>query len=408
MDSLGFQPKDESFATRAIHAGQDPDGFSYGPVVCPLYTTTTFKQDAPGQHRGYEYGRSGNPTRNTLEAVLASLDNASHGLCFASGLGATAAINELLQKGDHIVSGDDVYGGTNRYFRKVATNHGVDITFVDTTNVEEITKAIKPNTKMVWLESPTNPMMKITDIPRVSEAIKKTKDDVILVVDNTFLTPYFQRPLKYGADIVVYSLTKYMNGHSDVIMGAITTNRADLFERLQFVQNAAGIVPSPFDCFLVLRSLKTLSVRMDAHMRNAFAVAKHLENHSLVEKVLFPGSESHPQHKLAKSLWSGVSGMISFYLKGGLEESSKFLSSLKVFTLAESLGGYESLAEVPSIMTHASVPPESRKLLGITDNLIRLSVGLESPQCLIADLDQALAAAHSSKIVNGVDANSKK
>lgn len=403
----GFQPTDKSFATRAIHAGQDPNKHNFAPVVAPLYTSTTFKQDAPGQHRGFEYGRSGNPTRNTLEEVLASLDNAKHGLAFSAGLGATTAVAELLAKGDHIICGDDVYGGTNRYFQKVAINHGIDTTFVDTTDVKEILKAIKPNTKMVWLESPTNPMLKITDIPTVSKAIKETKEDIILVVDNTFLTSYFQKPLQYGVDLVLYSITKYLNGHSDVIMGAVTTNRQDLFEKLQFIQNSAGIVPSPFDCFLVLRSLKTLAVRMEQHMKNAMDVAEYLENHPFVEKVIFPGSKSHPQHEIAKKLWSGVSGMMSFYIKGGLEETSAFLSSLKIFSLAESLGGYESLAEVPSIMTHASVPYEMRQTLGITDNLIRLSVGLESSKCLIDDLEQALSAATSPKKgsnkINGVN-----
>uniref|UniRef100_A0A0A9X7S3 cystathionine gamma-lyase n=1 Tax=Lygus hesperus TaxID=30085 RepID=A0A0A9X7S3_LYGHE len=399
---LGYLPADESFATRAIHAGQNPDDHSYGPVVVPLYTASTFKQDAPGQTRGFDYGRGGNPTRHSLEEVLASLDNAAHGLAYSSGLGAMSAIVELLKSGDHIISGDDVYGGSNRYFQKVAVNHGLDTEFVDTTNPEVVVKHIKANTKMVWLESPTNPLMKITDIPKISEAIKKVKSDIILVVDNTFLTSYFQKPLTFGADIVVYSITKYLNGHSDVIMGAITTNRKDLYERLQFIQKAAGFVPSPFDCFLVLRSLKTLAVRMDQHMRSAIEIAAFLEKHPLVEKVIFPGLKSHPQHEIAKKLWTGVSGMMSAYIKGGKEESNKFLKALKVFTLAESLGGYESLVEIPSIMTHASVPPETRKQLGITDNLFRFSIGLESTKCLIEDLDQALKVASSSKAaVNG-------
>merc|ERR1712227_803614 len=326
--------------------------------------------------------------QETLSRCIASLDGAEHACVFASGLATSTTITHLLNAGDHIISMDDVYGGTNRYFRKVASRMNIETTFVDATNPSNIEAAIKPNTKMVWVETPTNPTLKVVDIAAVA-AITKKHPNIFLVVDNTFLSSYFQRPLELGADIVMYSLTKYMNGHTDVIMGAACTNSEDLHDRLRFLQNAIGPVPSPFDCYLVNRSLKTLKLRMEEHQKNALIVGRWLEQHPGVEKVRHPGLPSHPQHELVKRQCYGHSGMMSFYLKGGLNESKKFLSALKLITLAESLGGYESLAELPYLMTHASIEEKERVALGVTDNLIRLSVGLENAEDLIADLAQA-------------------
>ncbi|XP_070523180.1 putative cystathionine gamma-lyase 2 isoform X2 [Cardiocondyla obscurior] len=332
--------------------------------------------------------RGGNPTRDVLETCLAALENGKHGFCYSSGLGATTAISALLQAGDHFVAGDDLYGGTNRYIQNCMSKQGIKYTFVDMTNVQNVVDALQPNTKMVWLETPTNPLMKVIDIKAVADSLK-SRPDIILVVDNTFLTCYYQKPLELGAHISMYSMSKYMNGHSDIIMGACVTSRDDLAEKLRFIQKAMGIIPSPFDCAMVNRSLKTLELRMQQHMKNGLAVAKFLESHPCVEQVLHPYLPSHQQHDVALKQTSGHSGMISFYLKG---DSARFLKALKVFTLAESLGGYESLAELPSIMTHSSVPEEMRVELGITDQLIRLSVGLEAEQDLIADIKQALDA----------------
>ncbi|KAG5347542.1 CGL lyase, partial [Acromyrmex charruanus] len=380
--------KEKGFATIAIHAGQDPDQWNHYSVVPPMVMSTTFKQDSPAPPREYVYGRSGNPTRNVLETCLAALENGKHAFCFSSGLGTLTAIAGLLEAGDHMIVGDDLYGGTNRYIQKCSSKQGIKYTFVDMTDVQNVLDAIQPNTKMIWLETPTNPLMKLVDIKAVAENLK-SHPDIILVVDNTFLTCYFQKSLDLGADIVMYSLTKYMNGHSDVIMGAAITRRDDLGEKLRFNQNAMGIVPSPFDCALVNRSLKTLELRMQRHMKSGLAVATFLDSHPNVEKVIHPLFTSHPQHELAHTQQTGHSGMVSFYLKG---DSKRFLQALKVFTLAESLGGYESLAELPSVMTHASVPEDMRAKLGITDQLIRLSVGLETEEDLIADLKQALEA----------------
>ncbi|KAJ9580196.1 hypothetical protein L9F63_004139 [Diploptera punctata] len=393
MSGEGFLQQDPAFATKAIHIGQEPEKWNSMAVVPPITLATTFKQDAPAQHRGYEYGRSGNPSRSVLEECLASLDNAKYGMCFSSGLGASTAIIHIFNAGDHMISVDDLYGGTYRYFSKVAARMNIETTYIDATDLKNVEEAIKPNTKLMWVETPTNPLLKVIDIKKIAQIVHK--HNILLAVDNTFLTSYFQRPLELGADIAVYSLTKYMNGHSDVIMGAVTTSNEDVHNRLRFLQNALGIVPSPFDCYLINRSLKTLHLRMDGHMRNSLAVARYLEEHPLVEKVLHPGLPSHPQHELAKSQCYGHSGILSFYIKGGLEESSKFLSSLKVFTLAESLGGFESLAELPSVMTHASIPLEEREKIGVTDSLVRLSVGLESDRDLIADLDQAFKTINS-------------
>ncbi|XP_065155773.1 putative cystathionine gamma-lyase 2 [Atheta coriaria] len=388
MDQPGYLPYPKGFSTRAIHVGQEPEKWDSMALVPPLVMSTTFKQYSPANFKEFEYGRSGNPSRNVLEECLASLENAKHAMCFSSGLAATNTLLGMFQSGDHVISGDDIYGGTYRLFSKVASKFGLEFSIVDTTDITKVEAAIKPNTKLIWLETPTNPCLKVNDIRAVA-AIAKSRN-VLLAVDNTFLTPYLQRPLELGADMSVYSLTKYMNGHSDVVMGAIVTDRTDLNERLRFLQNSLGAVPSPFDCSMVTRSLKTLAVRMRQHSANAIAVAKFLETHEKVVKVLHPGLPSHPHYELTKKQTSGHSGMVTVYLKGEIEQAKKFLTALKVFTLAESLGGYESLAELPSVMTHASVPPEQRKLLNITDNLVRLSVGLEDIEDLIADLTQAL------------------
>lgn len=365
--------------------------FVFRAVVPPISLATTYKQFGPGQHAGFEYSRSGNPTRNVLETCLAAVDNGKYALTFASGLGTQTAIISSLKTGDGIITGDDIYGGTNRLFRNLAVNMGIDVQFVDMTNLKNLEAAIKPNVKLVWLETPTNPMLKVIDIQGVADIVH-SKSSAFVVVDNTFLSAYFQRPLDLGADIVMYSLTKYMNGHSDVVMGSISTNSEDLYEKLKYYQNATGIVPSPFDCYLVNRSLKTLSLRMERHFKNSIAVARYLETNPKVVKTIHPGLPSHPQHELAKKQTFGHSGIMSFVIKSAtLEKSTKFLQALKVFILAESLGGYESLAELPVIMTHASVPEEQRKILGIDEGLIRISVGLEDTQDLINDLEQALA-----------------
>lgn len=376
--------------TKAIHVGQEPEQWSHREVVPPISLATTFKQPRPGEATSYEYGRSGNPTRCCLEKCLASLENAEHGFCFSSGLASITTLTYLLKSGDHIISGDDIYGGTNRLFQKCAARMGLTTTFVDARDVKNIAKALQPNTRLIWMETPTNPTMKLADIKAIADYVK-TLDNVILAVDNTFMSPYFQKPLDLGADIVLHSISKYINGHSDVIMGVIMTRREDLAERIRFFQNALGAVPSPFDCFLVNRGVKTLAVRMECHQRNGLEIAKYLESHPKVAKVYHPGLPSHPQHELHKKQCSGSSGMISFEIKGGKKEASDFVANLEIFTLAESLGGIESLIEIPSLMTHTSVPLEQRKQLGISDSLVRVSVGIESIQDLIADMDQAFA-----------------
>lgn len=386
-----------SFSTDAIHAGQEPEQWKSMMVVPPITMSSTFKQHSPGDHTGYEYGRSGNPTRKCLETCVAALEGGKHGLAFASGLAATSTIVHTLKAGDHILSTDDVYGGTNRYFQKIVAKFGVEITFVDFTDLSKVENALKENTKLVWVETPSNPTMKVTDIQAVSDLIKSRKyENCILVVDNTFMSSYFQRPLQFGADIVLHSATKYMNGHSDVVMGLLVTNSTEIYNQLYFLQYAMGPVPSPFDCFLVNRGLKTLAVRMERHQKNAIAVATFLENSPLVTKVKYAGLPSHPQYDIMKKQASGCSGMIAFWFKGDLEATKKLLAELKVFTLAESLGGFESLAEHPAIMTHASVPPEQRIELGISDNFVRLSVGLEDVNDLIKDLEQAMQKAVKS------------
>lgn len=381
------------FATLAIHAGQEPEQWNSRAVVPPISMATTFKQDDPGVHRGFEYSRSGNPTRNCFEACVAALEGAKHGLATSSGLSATMLLTHLLKSGEHIVCVDDVYGGTNRYFSKVAAaNMGIEISMVDASDLSKLKAAIKPKTKMVWIETPTNPLLKLVDIQGAAEIVHQ-HEGVILVVDNTFMSSYFQRPLSLGADVVMHSVTKYMNGHSDTVMGVMCTNNDEICNRLRFLQNAIGPVPSPFDCYLANRGLKTLHLRMRQHEINATAVAKFLEGNPRVEKVMYPGLESYPQHELAKKQMTGFGGMVTFFIKGNLENSRKFFKSSKLFTLAESLGGFESLTELPAIMTHASVPADQREVLGISDTLIRLSVGLEDTQDLIDDLDQALKQA---------------
>ncbi len=379
------------FGTRAIHAGQRPDPVT-GAVMTPVYFTSTYAQEAPGVHKGFEYSRTHNLTRFALEANLASLEGGKHGLCFASGLAATSTVMQLFDAGAHVIAADDLYGGTGRLFNKVFARFGFEFSYVDPiAGAAAVEAAIRPSTKMVWVETPTNPMLKLVDLAALAEVCKRRK--LLLAVDNTFMTPFLQRPLELGADIVVHSTTKYLNGHSDVVGGAIIVNDDGLRERLAFLQNAVGAVPSPMDSFLVLRGTKTLHIRMQRHEENARAIAAWLEGHAQVEKVIYPGLESHPQHALAKRQQRGFGGMISFVLRGGLDESRRFLSTCKIFTLAESLGGVESLIEHPAIMTHASVAPDRRAALGIADGLIRLSVGIEDLDDLRADLERAFAAA---------------
>lgn len=388
------QDRFPGFGTAAIHVGQEPEQWDMNQVVPPISLSTTFKQDVPGQPKGHDYSRAGNPSRDVLQKNLAALEDAKHAYVYSSGLAASMSVINFLKTGDHIVCSDDVYGGTQRFIRRVSVpNHGLQVDFVDLTILPNLEAAIKPNTKMVWFESPSNPLLKVVDIAAVVQIAKKANPQIIVVVDNTFMSPYFQRPISLGADVVVHSITKYINGHSDVVMGAVVTDSDAIQQHLFFQQLAVGAVPSAFDCFLVNRGLKTLHLRMRAHYENGLAIAKYLEANERIEKVLYPALESHPQHEVHRKQTKGMSGMISFYIKGGLEESKTLLSTLKVFTLAESLGGYESLAELPSVMTHASVPADVRATLGITDNLIRISVGVEDLDDLVADLDQALKAA---------------
>lgn len=375
------------FGTLAIHAGQDPDPQT-GAVMVPIYQTSTYVQSSPGVHSGYEYSRTDNPTRTAYHACVAALEGGKHALAFASGLAATDAILHTLKSGDHVLCGDDVYGGTFRIFDKVFKRMGIEFSFVDMTDLNKAQAAFKPNTRLLWIESPTNPMLKIFDIAALT-SMAKTKG-VTSVVDNTFMSSYFQKPLSLGADIVVHSVTKYMNGHSDVVGGILVTNNSELHADIKFYQNAVGGVPAPMDCFLVMRGLKTLHVRMERHQQNAFEVARYLEKHPRIERVIYPGLESHPQHALAKKQMTGFGGMITFFVKGGIAEARTFLERVRIFALAESLGGVESLIEHPAIMTHASIPAETRKTLGIHDNLVRISVGIEDVRDLIADLEQAL------------------
>jgi cystathionine gamma-lyase len=376
------------FGTRAIHAGQMPDP-STGAICTPIYQTSTFVQKSPGVIvEEYDYSRAANPTRTALEANIASLEGGKFGLAFSSGVAATGVVIHLLSAGDHVVLCDDVYGGTNRIFHRVFAQMGIEITLVDMTDLEATKAAFKPNTKLVWIETPTNPMLKVIDIAAVTKLAKD--HGAISAVDNTFCSPYLQNPLSLGADIVCHSSTKYIGGHSDAIGGVLITNDADLHKRMKFIQLSEGAVPGIMECFLFLRSTKTLHVRMDRHCDNAMKVAKHLEAHPKVERVIYPGLESHPQHAIARKQMRAFGGMVTIYLKGGLAESRAMLEKVKIFALAESLGGVESLIEHPAIMTHASVPADQRTKLGIADNLVRLSVGIEDVDDLIADLDQAI------------------
>ncbi len=378
------------FDTLAIHAGQEPDPTT-GAIMTPVYMTSTYVQAGPGEHKGYEYSRTQNPTRNALQDCLAALEGARYGLAFASGLAATDMLMHLLEAGDHVVVSDDVYGGTFRIFDKVFKRHGLSFSFVDLSNPDNFEKAITPKTKMVWVESPTNPMLKLIDLPRIAETAKKR--GILSVCDNTFMSPYFQRPLELGFDVVTHSTTKYINGHSDVVGGFACTSKDELAQKMYFLQNAVGGVPGPMDSFLVLRGVKTLHVRMERHAQNAMKVAQFLATHPKVVKATYPGLESHPQHALARKQMKGFGGMVTFDIKGGLESARKFLKTVKIFACAESLGGVESLIEHPAIMTHASVPKETREMLGITDGFIRLSVGIEDGQDLVDDLKQALEVA---------------
>jgi cystathionine gamma-lyase len=379
------------FGTRAIHAGQTPDPVT-GAVMTPVYYTSTYAQTAPGEHKGFEYSRTHNLTRFALEANLASLEGGKHGFCFASGLAATSTLMQLFDSGTHVIACDDLYGGTFRLFDKVYRRLGFDFSYVDpVAGAAAVEAAIRPSTKLVWIETPTNPMLKLCDIAAVAEVCQRK--GVLLAVDNTFMTPFLQRPLELGADIVCHSMTKYLNGHSDVVGGCLIVKDDELRQRIGFLQNAVGSVPSPMDSFLVMRGTKTLHVRMERHEQNARALAMWLEAHPQVEKVIYPGLESHPQHALAKKQQRGFGGMISFVLKGGLDESRRFLSACQVFTLAESLGGVESLVEHPAIMTHASIPADRRAALGIADGFIRLSVGIEDLADQRADLERSFAAA---------------
>lgn len=377
------------FSTKAIHVGQEADSAT-GATIVPIYQTATFTQEEIGKTKGYDYSRSDNPTREALEKAIASLENGKYGLAFASGLAAETAVLSILKPGDNIVAADDLYGGTYRLFTKVLSNQGITTTFIDGTNPAAIESAITKNTKLIWLETPTNPLLKLSDIKAISDIA--TDRDVLLVVDNTFATPYFQNPLDLGADIVVHSTTKYINGHSDVVGGAVILNNYDLYEKIKFYQNAAGGILGPFDSWLTLRGLKTLAVRMERHEFNSRKIAEFLENHPNIEKVNYPGLESHPQHELAKRQLKGFGGMISFELNGGIAEVNKFVKNLKIFSLAESLGGVESLISHPAQMTHASLPALERKNRGINDNLIRLSIGIEDVEDLIADLEYALVS----------------
>ncbi|HLD35156.1 MAG TPA: cystathionine gamma-synthase [Planctomycetota bacterium] len=377
------------FETRAIHSGNKSDSAT-GAITTPIYQTSTYQQEAVGKHKGYVYSRTDNPTRHALEDNLAALENGKYGLCFASGLAAVNTVMNLLKSGDHVVSANDLYGGTYRIFTKLFTNYGMTFDLVDATNLDNVRRVIRPNTKVLWLETPSNPLLKITDLKAAIALAHKHK--ILTVVDNTFATPYLQQPFDFGADIVLHSTTKYLGGHSDILGGALITNNKELHEQLKFFQNAVGAVPGPFDCFLTLRGTKTLALRMERHCSNALAIARFLSRHPKVKKVFYPGLPNHPGHNIAKKQMTGFGGMVSFEVKGNAAKTKKIAASAKLFALAESLGCVRSLINHPPSMTHASMEPEVRKKIGINDNLIRLSVGVENIQDLIEDLKQALKA----------------
>ena len=375
------------FATDAIHVGQEPDPAT-GAIIVPIYQTSTFVQQDLGKHKGYEYSRTSNPTRAALERNLAALERGRFGLAFASGMAAINAVMSLLKAGDQVVAGHDLYGGSFRLFEQVLKGFGLEFSYANTTRIEEVERSLRPNTRIIFIETPTNPLMEITDLSAMASLARRR--GLLLVVDNTFMSPYFQRPLEHGADIVVHSTTKYLNGHSDGVGGAVILNDQALADRLKFIQNAAGAVLGPFDCWLVLRGVKTLAVRMACHNENGLAVARYLEKHPRVKKVHYPGLESHPQFALAKRQMSGSGGTLSFDT-GSLDEARAVLKSVRLCALAESLGGVETLISHPATMTHASVPAEKRKQLGISDGLVRISVGIEDAEDILGDLDQALA-----------------
>lgn len=374
------------FSTDAIHAGQKPD-LETGAVITPIYLTSTYAQEELGKHKGYEYGRTHNFTRAALEQNIATLEKGKYGIAFSSGLSAIHSILSLVKSGDHIIATDNVYGGTYRLFELIMKDYGLEFSWIDTSNIDNIKKAIKSNSKILFIETPTNPMLTLTNLEKVAEIGKE--NNLITVVDNTFMSPYFQNPLALGIDIVLHSTTKYLNGHSDVIGGIVITNDNSINERLRFIQNAVGAVPSPFDCWLTLRATKTLAVRMERHNSNALKIAEYLSSNQKIKKVFYPGLKSHPQHLLAKKQMTGFGGMISFELFN-FESVKNFLKKVKIFTLAESLGGVESLICHPVSMTHASVPEVKRLEFGLTDNIIRLSVGIEDIEDLITDIEQAL------------------
>jgi cystathionine gamma-lyase/cystathionine beta-lyase len=377
------------FATKAIHAGQEPDPTT-GAVMTPIYQTSTYAQKAPGDHKGFEYSRGTNPTRQALEACLAALENAKYGLAFSSGMGATDAVMKLLQPGDEVITGNDLYGGSYRIFTKIYMKYGIKFHFLDLSKPENIQPYITDKTKLVWIETPTNPTMQIVDIEGIAKITKA--NNILLSVDNTFASPYLQNPMDLGADIVMHSVTKYIGGHSDVVMGALLVNDDELYKQLWFIYNACGATPGPQDAFLVLRGIKTLHLRMKAHCENGARVAAYLKNHPKIDKIYWPGFEDHPNHDVAKRQMRDFGGMVSITMKDAdLQETFRIASRFKVFALAESLGGVESLINHPTSMTHGSIPKEEREKVGVTDNLLRLSVGVEDIEDLLADLDQALS-----------------
>ncbi len=381
----------QGFATKAIHSGQEPDP-STGAIIGPIYTSSTYVQESPGEHKGFDYSRTSNPTRKALEICMTDLEEGGQGFAFSSGMAATATVLELLDTGDHIISMDDLYGGTYRLFENVRKrSSGLEFSYSNLSSLDGLESLLKSNSRMIWVESPSNPLLRIVDLEKVSAFAKK--HNLISVCDNTFCSSYVQKPLNLGFDVVLHSATKYLNGHSDVIGGLVVSSqeRQDLAEQLAFLSNSIGSIMSPFDSFLVLRSLKTLAVRMEKHCENAFEIAGFLEEHEAIEKIYYPGLSNHPNHEIAKKQMNGFGGMITVVLKGGLKTATTFLERTKIFALAESLGGVESLIEHPAIMTHASVPAEVRKDLGIEDGLVRLSVGIESVEDLLEDLNQALS-----------------